>query len=644
MIPSVTDLPWLPPAPDDFKQQLRALRSSESLIGSDIQRLATSQLTSGQTGSLSRVISKHLRAGSDLKPLSPLKLGVLSNATVDLMADTLPAAAARHGVSLELVIPPFDQVMQQALDPNSEINRSELDLVLLAIDHRWLNLDQPMIAGDHVQLITNAVDSIETVTKTLLANSDATVMLQTIPVPAATLFGNLDVAVGGTVRSMIAAINARVVELSRQANCQLLDLASLAERIGADRWFDPVQWASYKLPFAADCQLIHADSVGRVLGAMRGKARKCLVLDLDNTCWGGAIGDEGMDGIVIGQGSALGEAFLSVQQAALDLRERGIVLAVCSKNNEENAREPFQKHVDMLLREEHIAVFQANWTDKPSNLEAIATALNIGIDSLVMLDDNPAERAQIRAALPMVAVPELPDDPSWFSWNLSAAGYFEALSFSEEDRLRAESYASNAKRAEVQATSRDLGDYLKSLEMAMTVAPFDQQGRARITQLINKTNQFNLTTRRYTEAQVQSFEEDSATYTLQVRLQDRFGDLGMIALVIANESVIASKSVIANEGASSDVKTWEFDTWLMSCRVLGRKVEQAMLETIVRDAKAGGVERLIGHYVPTAKNNMVRDHFDQLGFTLVDELENGARKYVAEIDAIEIETLPIKLS
>ena len=629
MIPSVLDLPWLPPASEDTKQQLRLLKSQESPDGQTIQRLATQQLTSAQAGGLSRTITKHLQAGLDLQPLSGFKLGILSNATIDLMADSLPTAAARHGVALELVIPPFDQVMQQALDANSQINRGQCDAILLAVDHRWLNLDQPMLVGEHRQLVDNAIESLTSVVQGVASAGGATVILQTIPIPPDVLLGNLDAVVCGTIRSMLNMVNARIVELCADQKMPLLDIASLAERVGTDRWFDPVQWASYKLPFASDCQFTHADYVARMLGSMRGKMRKCLVLDLDNTCWGGAIGDAGLEGIVIGQGNALGEAFLSVQRTALQLRERGIVLAVCSKNNEDNARLPFREHADMLLREEHIAVFQANWTDKPSNLEAIAKALNIGIDSLVILDDNPAERAQIRAALPMIAVPELPDDPSWFSWILSAAGYFETLSFSDEDRLRASSYASNAQRAQVQAKSRDLGEYLTSLEMEMTVGPFDQQGRARITQLINKTNQFNLTTRRYTEAQVQAFEDDPACYTLQVRLQDRFGDLGMIALVIANESII------------DGMKAWTFDSWLMSCRVLGRKVEQAMLQTVVAAAKESGVQLLIGKYLPTAKNNMVREHFDQLGFTLASETDDGVRHYRAAVDELETGELPL---
>ncbi len=224
------------------------------------------------------------------------------------------------------------------------------------------------------------------------------------------------------------------------------------------------------------------------------------------------------------------------------------------------------------------------------------------------MDDNPAERAQVRSALPMVAIPELPADPSWYAWMLSAAGYFEAVTFSAEDRLRVDAVASDARREEVRATSRNLGDYLASLEMVISRTPFDAVGRQRITQLINKTNQFNLTTKRYTEAEVSGAEADPAVFTMQVRLKDKFSDLGMIGVVI---------------GRPSDLDTWEIDTWLMSCRVLCRGVEEAMLSKVVSEAKQQGIRRLVGKYVPTSKNGMVADHFSKLGFQPLGVTNNG---------------------
>jgi FkbH-like protein len=266
------------------------------------------------------------------------------------------------------------------------------------------------------------------------------------------------------------------------------------------------------------------------------------------------------------------------------------------------ARSAFKEHPEMLLREEHIAVFQANWSDKASNLEVIAKALNIGIDSLVFVDDNAAERRQVRQALPQVAVPELGADPALYPRHILAGGYFEAVAFLEEDPQRAEQYQANAKRSSARNRARDLTSYLKSLEMVMTVSPFDKTGRSRITQLINKSNQFNLTSRRYTEADVEQLGNDSEVLTFQVRLADIFGDNGMISVVILRKGGDA----------------WTIDTWLMSCRVLGRGVEQALLNEIVTDVINAGGKSIVGIYRPTEPNEMVREHYRKLGFDQIN--------------------------
>jgi FkbH-like protein len=254
----------------------------------------------------------------------------------------------------------------------------------------------------------------------------------------------------------------------------------------------------------------------------------------------------------------------------------------------------------MIIKESDIAVFQANWSDKATNLESIAGALDIGVDALVLLDDNPVERAQVRAALPQVAVPELPDDPALYSRTLLAAGYFETVSLSAEDLLRADDYTSRAKRIELQGASRDLTSYLASLDMEIVFAPFDETGRNRIAQLINKSNQFNLTTRRYTQNEVAALEADPSIFTLQARLRDRFGDNGMISVIICRSGGVDGE--------------WEIDTWLMSCRVLGRGVEQAMLAEIVGNAGDAGCHRLRGRYIPSGRNDLVKDHYAKLGF------------------------------
>jgi FkbH-like protein len=626
---SLQALPWLPAAPEDFGARCRGTATSTDPIGPQLQALAQFRTSSIQAVSLGRAIAKAIVAGHDLTPLTPFRLGVLASTTFDLLTDEFAPAAARHGVALTVVSGPYDQVMQQALDPTSLINSARLDAVLVSVDHRWMNLERPAL-GAAASRIDAAMDQLTAVVEGLRDHGGAPVILQTLPMPALPLFGSFDRRTPGTVRHMVDEANRRIAALAEQSGGYLLDAAALAERAGLDAWFDPVQWAAHKIAFAGRWNAAYGDMLGRLLGAIRGKARKCLVLDLDNTCWGGVIGDDGLEGIKIGQGSATGEAFLAVQQMALDLYGRGVILAVSSKNDDANARLPFREHADMLLKESHLAVFQANWNDKASNLEAIAKTLNIGLDALVFLDDNPAERAQMRAALPMVAVPELPNDPAWYPWMLASAGYFEAVTFSEEDRLRAASYAADASRAEVMTKTRDLGEYLSSLEMVLENKPFDAEGRQRVVQLINKSNQFNLTTRRYTEAEIAAAQADETVFTLQTRLMDRFGDLGMIGVVIGRPAEHLS------------APAWELDTWLMSCRVLGRKVEPGMLDAVVEAARAKGVKWLIGVYKPTPKNGMVAGHYDGLGFTPYAEDTTGVRRLVLDVDAYQTPPLPFR--
>ena len=330
--------------------------------------------------------------------------------------------------------------------------------------------------------------------------------MQTLAAPPEGLFGSFDRALTGTARNLVDRINQKISLSLRQSTDMLLDVAGIAETIGLADWHSPALWNLAKLPFADAYVPLYAEHVARIIGALRGKSRRCLVLDLDNTVWGGVIGDDGMEGIQIAQGDATGEAHLSVQQLALTLRARGIVLAVSSKNTDSVARRPFKEHPDMLLKEEHIAVFQANWNDKATNIRAIANELALGLDSFVFLDDNPVERGLIRQELPEVAVPELDSDPASYARTLAAAGYFEAISFSEEDRARAEMYQANARRLSLQGRATNLQSYLCSLEMRIVFGAFDRTTRARVTQLINKSNQFNLTTRRYTESQVEQLE------------------------------------------------------------------------------------------------------------------------------------------
>lgn len=603
-------LAWLEKPPLDFRQRCRALLESSDAPGPALLRLAAYGLDENQLQRLANVIETIRRQGRSLAPLAQFKLGIVGNATLEPIVPALIASAARHRIALECVRADFAQTVQEAISPESQINRSQPDAVLIALDYRGLPLVPGSFDDDAACATVNtALSFLETVRKSFRANTNAPCILQTIAPPPEALFGNFDRAVAGTLRRLTATFNAALVERVTQTHDLLFDVAAIAETVGLANWFSPTQWNVGKFAFDAKFLPLYADHLARLLAVFRGKSRKCLILDLDNTVWGGVIGDDGLEGIVIGQGDATGEAYLDVQRAALALRDRGVVLAVSSKNDDDIARAAFIGHPEMLLRENHIAVFQANWDNKATNIAAIASELSLGLDAVVFLDDNPAERGLIRDQLPEVAVPELPDNPALYARTLCAAGYFDTVSFSDEDRARADFYAANARRVTLQGQVGNLDDYLASLKMEISFKPFDAGGRGRITQLVNKSNQFNLTTRRYNEIDIAAFESDPAVFTLQVRLSDAFGDNGMISVVICR-------------ARSPD--EWEIDTWLMSCRVLGRGVEQTVLRELAEHARARGVRRLIGLYVPTEKNRLVSDHYHKLGFRLLSEGSSGA--------------------
>jgi FkbH-like protein len=621
-----TNLQWLPAAPVDFKAQCAELQRGDEPKGDVLRRLAGYRLDINQLSRLARSVRSLREKNVSLAPLTSVRLGLVSNSTTDFLEAALVASALRYGLDIELVKADYGQVLQTALDPGSPINKAKCDAVLVALDYRGLSLELLGVgdAGAAEAKVDAALAQVNAVRDGIHGNSGAVCLLQTLARPVETLFGNADRRIAGTWVQMVSAFNLRLAE-GLDGGDVLVDVASIAETVGLATWHDPMQWNLAKIPFALECVPLYTDHVGRVLGALRGKSRRVLVLDLDNTVWSGVIGDDGLEGIVVGQGEATGEAHLELQAAALTLRNRGVVLAVSSKNDEDVARLPFQKHPDMLLREEHIAVFQANWKDKATNLTAIAEELSLGIDAMAFVDDNPFERNFVRDSVPKVGVPEMPEDPALYARTLFAAGLFESLTLSSEDLKRSEFYQDNARRATLQKQVGNLQEYLASLEMELTILPFDAVGRSRITQLINKSNQFNLTTRRYTEAEVEALEHDPNAHGLQIRLRDRFGDNGMISVVVCR----------------SESEDWLIDTWLMSCRVLGRGVEMAVLKELTETARRLGMRRLIGRYIPTERNTMVRDHYATLGFKLLEEKPNG--ETVWELDALTVvyETTPM---
>ncbi len=626
----LSDLAWLPAPSADFRERLRALRAEAAQPGEAyyerVLTLATAALDENQLGQLARLAGSVAEGGAAPAQFGRVKLGVVGDGTLSLLAPVIAGSGLRHGLLVDVVEGAYGSAVQQAMDTSGPLHRAGLDMLLVASDVRALGLSRAADSlADAEARVAGALAQLKMVVDGFRPSVGAAILVQTVPPPIEPLFGSFDRVEPTSSYAMVTAFNARLAAWASEGQVVLLDIARLAETIGLERWDAPRHWHASKLPFAPEMAPVYGDVVARTVAALRGRAKKCLVLYLDNTLWGGVIGDDGVAGIQLGQGSAAGEAFLAIQQTALELRRRGVVLAVCSKNEEAAALLPFREHPEMVLKEDHIAVFQANWTDKAANLRAIAETLNIGIDALVFLDDNPAERAQVRRELPVVAVPELPDEPALYPRLLMAAGYFEAVAFTQDDRDRAAMYQANAARAAAVQASGDLDSYLASLDMVCTIRPVDAVSRPRVAQLINKSNQFNLTTRRYTEAQVEAAERDPDRHLAQIRLVDRFGDNGIICVLIGERRGDAL----------------EIDTWLMSCRVLGRRVQEAALDHLVRVARTAGARQLVGRYIPSPKNAMVAGHYASLGFAPAGEEPGGTTVWTLDLADYTSPELPM---
>lgn len=621
------EMPWLLPTPSDFKSRAKALAVSSVPDEAEARRLAAFSLDLSELGTLGKVVRSKRDFFISKAGFTPIRLGIVSSHTMDYVAAALPGTGLRHSLVIDVVLAGYGQAAQQLLDPSSEFAANHLDCVLIAFDHRALGLDCLRLKAEEAQdAVSAAINHVSSLADGVRNTIKATCILQTVVPPTDPVFGSLDARIPGSPRAMVEQFNQRLLAEAVRETDLVIDAAFLASQVGLKVWNDPRGWYKAKLPASLDATPLYADTLCRLLGSARGKARKCLVLDLDNTLWGGVIGDDGVDGIALGQNSVVGEAHVALQRFLLDLSRRGVILAVCSKNDDAVARIPFREHPEMVLKEDHIAVFIANWSDKANNLREIAATLNIGTDALVFLDDNPVERAQVRLVLPEVAVPELTDDPADYIGLLVNAGYFEAVGLSAEDMARAEFYQSNAERVSLQKVG-NLEEYLDSLQMVATISPFNAIGRVRIAQLINKSNQFNLTTRRYSENEVEAAESDPAKFCLQIRLADRFGDNGMISVVIFD---------IGTED-------WSCDTWLMSCRVLGRRVEELVLATVAQAAKRSGAKRLQGTYLPTKKNSLVAEHFAKLGFAKIFDLADGGTRWSLDVDSYTSPELPMKV-
>jgi FkbH-like protein len=506
-----------------------------------------------------------------------IRIALLADCATQHLADIMRAIAARNNVQAEVYEGNYDGVDIEILDANSALYAFQ---------------------------------------RAFRAQSQATIIQSTFVLPSERAFGNYELKVADSVGSIVAEINYRLAVKAREAkNVLLNDVDFLAASVGRAQWLDGRMWNMAKTP----CRLEHlpllAQSMLDTVFAASGMITKCLVLDLDNTLWGGVIGDDGLEGIALGEFDE-GEAFVAFQTFIRELKRRGIILAVVSKNEHANAVLPFREHPHMALREEDISVFVANWDNKVDNIRIVQKTLNIGFDSLVFLDDNPFERNIVRQFLPEVVVPDLPEDPSEFLQAIAELNLFETASYSEADRQRADQYREEAQRELAKTSFTNINDYLASLGMQIKLERFNAFNLPRIAQLIQRSNQFNLMTRRYGEAACEAMMHDESVAPLTFKLSDKFGDYGLISVVILKTS-------------GEDV---EIDEYLMSCRVLRRGVESFAMNNIFAYAARQGAKRVVGHYIPTKKNDMVKDFFKSFRFEKISEDGEGASEWALAVD------------
>jgi FkbH-like protein len=548
------------------------------------------------------------------------RVAVLGSYTTSQFTALLPLAAARAGVAVEVYECGYGQYRQEILDPASGLYRFAPDVVVLAVHAGEAQL--PVLSDDPQRDVAAEVARWTSLWDLLAGRSGARVVQHTLAIPPEVALGHLAACTAGARASMLAAVN---VELGRAAGNRvaLVDCDRLASDAGKRQWFDARYWHRARQAVSLSCVPVLARHTAAVVGALLGAGRKCLVLDLDNTLWGGVLGEEGIGGIALGDGPT-GEAFTDFQDYVLQLKAKGVILAVCSKNNEADVLEVFHRHPAMRIRQDDIAVFSACWDDKPTQLRRIADTLGIGLDALVFVDDNPAEREAARQLVGEVDVIPLPAEPHGYVRALADYPFFETPALTAEDAARTEQYRARVQAARLAETASSLADFHRSLDMVATVVPLDDLTLPRVVQLVGKTNQFNLTGRRRSHVELAELAADEDTAVLCVRLADRFTDHGLVAVVIA----------VARDGAL------DIDTWLMSCRVVGRTLEDEIAALVVGEARRRGCTHIRGHYLPSAKNGLVSGLYERLGYTRVrvdgaaaDADVDGATSWLLAVEA-----------
>lgn len=536
----------------------------------------------------------------DMSSFPEVTAAVIGDCATQHFSAALAGWGYTVGIRYDIFDSDYDQIDAQTMDPSSELySHAPQNVIIVNCTQRLYEDFCAFPPERRSEFADTKAAAIESVWKRICDSVRTRIIQLDFPEWDDRVFGDYASRTPESFIYQLRRLNGLISDRAGEyKNLFITDICGIQSRIGEHALRDDKMYCVGKLPFRTDALPLIAKHVTDIILAASGRFKKCAVLDLDNTLWGGVIGDDGMDGIQIGE-LGTGHAFTEFQRWLKELKNRGIILCVCSKNNDSAAREPFLNHPDMVLRLEDISVFVANWQDKATNILSIRDTLNIGLDSMVFIDDNPFEREAVRSLVPGITVPDLPESPEDYVSFLRGEDLFGTASFSSEDRARTDQYRAEAERVGLRSRCADYGEYLRSLEMVAEAKPFDSFSFPRISQLTQRSNQFNLRTVRYSEQDIADLAADPGCITLYFKLRDRFGDHGLISVV-----------VMKKRG-----KELFIDTWLMSCRVLKRGMEEFIVNKMIAVAREAGFERVIGEYVPTAKNSMVADIYPRLGFT-----------------------------
>lgn len=547
-------------------------------------------------------LKKNLK--KDVSSFSLVKLALVGDTSTQFLAMAIKGIGVERGFNINVFEAEYNQVERQLLDPTSDLYQFDADIVVVfQSTHKLCELHSALSSEKQAELAEDRLSFISSICENPRL-TEKKIIYFNYPEIGDAVFGSYSNRVKSSFTYQERKLNYELMNLSQHySNLFICDISELQNKIGRDKLFDTSVYTNTEMVLSIDALPYVASRVMDIVCAIKGQFKKCLILDLDNTVWGGVIGDDGLEGIQLGHGLGIGKAFTEFQMWVKKLKQRGVIICVASKNNEATAKEPFEKHPDMVLKLDDIAVFQANWETKVDNIRTIQQVLNIGFDSMVFLDDNPFERNIVRENIKGITVPELPENPEDYLEFLYSLNLFETASYSSADKDRTKQYQVEAQRVSLSKTFTNEADFLQSLKMVSVVTGFTKFNIPRIAQLSQRSNQFNLRTIRYTEADIEVLANDPSVIDLSFTLEDKFGDNGLIAVVIMKPL---------------DKESLFVDTWFMSCRVLKRGMELFTLNAMVEKAKEAGFKKIVGEYIPSAKNTMVIDHYKMLGFTKVE--------------------------